>query len=274
MKKEKRLFAFILAAAMVFSACDDKGASSTPESVSTTTISETASTKEKSKPNSMTKVKTTPPEIDVPDETSSQTAEETDSSSTTIPDYNKGDFADDLFIGDSISTGLSLYGLLDSDNVFAKQGLNPDTIHDTTVETALGELTAAQYAKERQPKRIFIMLGSNGIAFMSDSGMLDGIDTLVKDFQRDTTAKIFLISITPVGKDAAVIEDGLTNDRVNAYNKELKAYAEENGLTYVDLNSRLLDSDGNFNAELAENDGLHFKLDSYKIMLGLLEEVG
>ena len=48
-----------------------------------------------------------------------------------VDSYDESFFVNDLFIGDSISTGLLNYGYLSSSQVFAQIGLNPESAHST-----------------------------------------------------------------------------------------------------------------------------------------------
>ena len=71
-----------------------------------------------------------------------------------VDSYDESFFVNDLFIGDSIGTGLLNYGYLDSTQVYAQIGLNPESAHSTEYEG----YTAVTRAEELQPKRIYIML--------------------------------------------------------------------------------------------------------------------
>ena len=75
-------------------------------------------------------------------------------------DYGYDYFDNDLFIGDSIFTGLYLYaGILDADNVAAEIGFTPYRAHYNDLGGEKG--TAVDYAGAKKPKHINIMLGSN-----------------------------------------------------------------------------------------------------------------
>ena len=76
--------------------------------------------------------------------------------------YDPAFFQNDLFIGDSISTGLYLYSFLDKNNVFAEVGLNPESASKKEIDG----VTCIEKAQTMNPKHIYIMLGSNGLAFL------------------------------------------------------------------------------------------------------------
>ncbi|MBP3854299.1 MAG: hypothetical protein IK990_01620 [Ruminiclostridium sp.] len=222
---------------------------------------------------------TEPEEMTVTEETEAEPdAEETEETGeTTEPevlvavetdDYSDEFFANDFFIGDSIYTGLVNYGYFDSSQVFAKIGLNPESVLTDIDDTGL---TAVGKAEAMQPKHIFIMLGSNGIAFMGNTHMAEKMHELVDKLREACPESyIYVVSIPPVTKehDAAGQE---TMVMVNGYNKLLKGMCEEAGVVYLDLCSKLQDSSGYFSADYAEADGMHFLGSAYKHMLAFFQ---
>lgn len=181
--------------------------------------------------------------------------------------YDPSFFANDYFIGDSIYTGLTGYGYFPDSQVFAKIGLNPQSAR--TAE--LKGMTAVSKAQGLQPARIYIMLGSNGLAYMGNANMTNNMKLLVEDLKAvcpDST--VCVVSIPPVTK--AHNDAGQeTMDMVNDYNSRLKTMASEAGVTYLDLCSQLMNEDGYFSKTYAEADGLHFLGAAYKRMLSFFQ---
>lgn len=239
-------------------------ASSKHAPVITNTAPQTTAGEETSQPQ-----ETATGESSAPDETSAP--EETTSLSES---YSASFFADDLFIGDSITTGLSLYGILPPKNVAAAVGYTPYKAYSTEIQLGDGTTgTAYDYAVKMQPKRIFIMLGSNGItaADSMEESYRELIDKLAAGCPDST---VYCISVTPVTSDStSAANAGIDNSMINGFNKYIKALADEKGLTYIDLYSQLSDSNGYFLHDYAENDGLHFKGATYKIMLNYIENL-
>lgn len=182
--------------------------------------------------------------------------------------YNKEFFENDMFIGDSISTGLYLYGFLDQDNVFAETGLNPESA--LTYEK--DGLTCAGKAQLLQPRNIYIMLGTNGLAFLDGQYMCNKLVELIAQLETACpTAEIYVISIPPV---TAVheAEGNETMSKVLDYNYALKSMCQQGGFTYIDLCSVLQDETGYMSANYAEADGLHFLSAAYIRMLNYVEQ--
>ena len=200
--------------------------------------------------------------------TASVTSGTTAAETTSAPNsYDPSFFANDYFIGDSIYTGLTAYGYFPDTQVFAKIGLNPQSAGTSEIK---GQ-TAVSKAQSLQPKRIFIMLGSNGLAYMGNEYMANSMKQLVGDLQAVCPeSAIYVVSIPPVTK---VHNDAgqETMSMVNDYNSRLKTMASGAGVGYLDLCSQLLNEDGYFSSAYAEADGLHFLGAAYKRMLSFFQ---
>lgn len=186
--------------------------------------------------------------------------------------YNKEFFANDLFIGDSIFTGLSGYGFLDAKNVAAKIGYTPSGAMNKAFD-AKG-VTAVDYAKQMQPKRIFLMLGSNTMSAGTNfDSIVSQYSELVKKLRAECPKSLIcVISIPPVTSDSSAAKTGnITNENIRMVNQKLKTMAASNSVDYLDLNKMFSDGSGCFRDDLAEQDGLHFMGSTYKIVLSVLE---
>lgn len=233
------------------------GQDKTPSAIVTTPITTVTTV-----PEVTTTEATTTTEAEVTEETTLEVIEAVESDS-----YDESFFKDDLFIGDSISTGLVNYGYLKGSNVFAQIGLNPET----AISKEYDGYTSVSKAEEMKPKRIYIMLGSNGLAYMGNTYMIQQMKLLVEALREATPdSYIYVISIPPVTKTHDS-EGQETMAMVNGYNKLLKDFADEEGVVYLDLCSQLQDSTGYFSDKYAEVDGLHFLGSAYKKMLSFIQ---
>ncbi|MCL2019426.1 MAG: GDSL-type esterase/lipase family protein [Oscillospiraceae bacterium] len=206
-------------------------------------------------PVSMTKAVTTPPPL-------------SDPSSAYVPGtYDESFFANDLFIGDSIMTGIYLYGFIPAENVYAKVGINPSSASDTEING----LTALSKATQMKPARIYVMLGSNGISFLSGSDMVTHMEGFMEELAKAApNSQIILLTIPPVTAEYEQSHPE-TIQNVNDYNYMLKTSALRNNYFIIDSAATLKDSEGYLAAEYAEADGLHFKSSAYKAMLSLIQ---
>lgn len=182
--------------------------------------------------------------------------------------YDADFYADDLFIGDSISTGLLNYGYLNANQVFAAIGLNPDSALTEEIDGK----TAAAKAEALKPKRIYIMLGSNGLAYMGNTYMIEKMRTLIEALRTASPdSYLYLLSIPPVTKEHEN-EGQETMAMITGYNKLLKDLADEIGVVYLDLCAELENSAGYFSDAYAEADGMHFLAAAYKKMLSFIQK--
>lgn len=230
----------------------------------------------KHKPTENTTPETSEPESTAPADTTSapDNSVPEQSAETLSTDFDKEFFANDLFIGDSIATGLSAYGILSPKNVAAAVGYTPYKAYSTEIALGDGSTgTAFDYAVAMQPKRIFIMLGSNGIT--SATAMEDSYRTLLEKLtDKCPNSEVYCLSVTPVTNDSSsAASAGITNSMITDFNKYIKALTKELELTYIDLYSLLSDENGYFLHEYAENDGLHFKGATYNVMLSYIESL-
>lgn len=207
----------------------------------------------------------------------SVSTDEPSSSTTFVPtetpseSFDRTFFEDDLFIGDSIFTGLYLYdGYLDMKNVAAAVGYTPYGAVNKEIDDK--GMTALEYAKQMQPKRIFIMLGSNAMSGGDHSGLEESYRELVSRLMGACPdAEICCISITPTARYNDY--PNIDNSEVREVNKVIKSLCSELGLKYCDLYSLISDSDGYFLDEYAEVDGMHFKGKTYGVLLAELQKI-
>lgn len=245
-----------------------KDGEKTPEEAEeTTTQTEEVTTTEATTTTtvSMTKATTTVP-TDEPDATSDQVS--TESTTTPPSSYDLNFFERDLFVGDSISTGYSLYGYLPVKNVYALVGMNPESALTVDID---GE-TLVSRINRMQPRNTYIMLGTNGLAYMGNDYMANAMLNLIAEIEiASPTTNIVFMTIPPVTK-AHEAEGNETMALVNDYNDKIKAIAKEGGYTLIDVCALLQDGEGYFSDAYAEQDGLHFLGTAYQRVLSYIQE--
>lgn len=204
----------------------------------------------------------------VPDENTSD-----EQSEIVVPEYYRYEyFSDDLFIGDSIFTGLSLYGIIDKSNVAASVGNSIYGAHYNTLSNYNG--TAVDYAEEMQPTHINIMLGSNMLGpGVSLTGLVNDYKSLINALETACpNSEICIISVPPITEDSSLAKSaGITKTTIDSANDYIKEMCEELEIRYFDLNAALSDENGYFKEEYAEVDGFHFKKNAYDVLLFGLE---
>ena len=239
----------------------DNGRGETTTTPPPVSESETVSQSSDPQPSESSTEETTTESEENPEET-------TPAPITPVNSYDRGFFDNDLFIGDSISTGLYLYGFLDKSNVFAEVGLNPES----AIYHQIDGVTSVQKTSAMQPRNIYIMLGTNGLAYFDGAYMANKLVELIAELETACpTANIYVITIPPVTA-AHEAEGQETMEMVNNYNAKLKEICSMGGYGCIDLCSLLQDVNGYLAAQYAEADGLHFLGDAYIAMLSYVEQ--
>ncbi len=171
---------------------------------------------------------------------------------------------DDLavLVGDSLSLWFPPELLL-SERTWLNQGISG--------ETSAGLLNRLELFDNTQPEVIFVMIGINDlIRGVKDETILANQQLIIDYLQRvHPRSKIVVQSILPHGGKNVTWEGrdrllAVSNKRIRKINEQLKAIAEDEGVTYLDLYPLFADSDGNLNTELS-TDGLHLSPKGYLI---------
>ncbi|MFU1794448.1 GDSL-type esterase/lipase family protein [Paenibacillus azoreducens] len=185
-------------------------------------------------------------------------AQSQEASTGAIENSYKLTFQNSVFLGDSITEGLSFHDVLNEENVLAGAG--------KTAEFALEDIDELT---KRNPKHVFIQLGSDDILWPTDDPKAYSIKNYSKLIgmikEKIPQAKITLLSVTPVTEDAIKQEPRYKN--IGDYNQAVKELANQEGVGFIDLSP--IFSKG---SDFYDSDGIHFKPDFYARMLELLKE--
>ena len=176
-------------------------------------------------------------------------------------------FDNTIFIGDSITEGLALYRYVDFDRVIAYRGINPDNVRTKKWITINGtDYTVAEALAMKDPahvKRVYIMMGTNGVAWITPEKLVEFMDEFIAQVQAvQPQATVFLLSIPPVDP-AHYQSHQITNEAVNEYNRQLSEYAAEKGFPFVNVHESLVDENGGLDPSVSAQDGTHFSGEGY-----------
>lgn len=171
----------------------------------------------------------------------------------------KTQFKSVVFLGDSITEGLSFHDVLDKANVLAGAG---KTAEFSLMTEDIDDLTG------RNPKQVFLQLGSDDILWPTENPKeysLKYYKTLItKIKEKLPNAKITILTVTPVTEAAEKKEPRYKN--ITDYNQGLKELAASEKTGFVDLSSVI-----QYNPDLYDSDGIHFKSGYYTILLDALK---
>ena len=174
-------------------------------------------------------------------------------------------FSDAVFVGDSITTGIDLYSSLTNTKVAASTGINLETVLTAkTVRNQNGDkVTIPEMVKELKPAKIYIMLGTNGIDWMSVDQMVNQYQKVFDELKKASPDAVFYIqSIPPVTKEKEKKSTGLNIKKIAEFNERLLKLAEKNKAYFVDVHAAVKGEDGYLPSEISP-DGVHFNASTY-----------
>ncbi len=121
---------------------------------------------------------------------------------------------------------------------------NPKSVHPKIKGK---KVTIEDGVKALGAQKVFIMLGMNDFAAYDNAKVIKSAESLVnKILKKSPGVQIYIQSVTPITADKQ--HGKFNNKNVDAFNQRLIAMCERNGWTYVDVNSRFKDENGNLNA--------------------------
>ena len=174
-------------------------------------------------------------------------------------------FSDAVFVGDSITTGIDLYSTISTAKVVASTGVNLETFLTTkSVRNSKGDkVTIPEAVKELGAKKIYLMLGTNGIDWMSVESMIKQYQTVIDRLKKDNPDAIFYIqSIPPITKDKEAKSEQMSVKKIKEFNAQLLKLAQKNKMYFVDVFSALVSEDGYLSKDIS-TDGVHFNSSVY-----------
>lgn len=165
-----------------------------------------------------------------------------------------------LFIGDSLTVGLSMYGNLKNATYFCINGMGASE----ALSKDMSGVTLDALLDARQYDAVYIMLGINDIGSKRKS-YLSSYSSLVSHVQeKQPNAGIVIQSILAVTSSYTAEHPKFNNDEIRERNVSLAALADGEHIFYLDLNAYFVDAAGNLQDSQAR-DGLHLKTASYKV---------
>lgn len=176
-------------------------------------------------------------------------------------------FSDALFLGDSRTDGLRLYGGIQGADYICYKGLTSFDYFSKQCIRWGGKTGTAQQAMESgQWGKIYIMLGLNELGYSAEDfaaafeALLD--DVLVLQPQ----ATLYIQSVVPINPQKAKEKSQpyyVTNEKVTQFNAELTRICQERALYFLNVSEGLTDETGILPYDSA-TDGVHFTKSWYR----------
>ena len=182
-------------------------------------------------------------------------------------------FARSVFIGDSVVVGYRNYLAAHKESPVSSVTFLAATSYSAAHALNENDSLHPMYCGKKQPvwtsisqmdvDRVFIMLGTNDLvvkdAFRASADVIALVDKIMAV---NPGIEVHIVSMTPVY--AGVSKGALNNPTINAYNILLfQAASQRAGVYYLDLNSQLLDANGNLEAKYCSDNYVHHNSTSY-----------
>ena len=183
-------------------------------------------------------------------------------------------FSDAVFVGDSMMEYVELLGEIPTAEYVWKIGMGPGSVgmKQFRVRGEEENLSAYEMIARCNPRKIFIMLGANGLDYYPSDHviadyeiMADQLITLCPD------AMIYVISAPPGSREMMAQLD-ITPGRYKDFAVKLQALAERRGFYFLDLYSLLVDENGALPQEYDSGDGFHMSTKAYQLMIDMVRK--
>lgn len=169
-------------------------------------------------------------------------------------------FDDALFIGDSRTEGLALYGSLSNADYFSSVGMSIFMVTNKAAGNPnLGEsCTLSQKLAQRQYGKVYIMLGLNELGTGTAESWAEAYaDVIAMIRQAQPDAIIYLQSILVVSASQDNPNGAINNAAVGIRNQALEALENPaDNIYYLNVNEAVTDANGCLDAALT-SDGIH-----------------
>ncbi len=183
-------------------------------------------------------------------------------------------FLDTIFAGDSLTEGFGYYDFLQDYKTIFARGISPHSAMTHAFYYAPnGEvMTMYDAILYFKPRKLYIMLGTNGINVSTAEELMNGYSTFIYSLKANAPdMHIVLQSLPPV-----TLETSLSNpvyyslENIDKYNQMIKELALSSGCYFLDTNSIYRDSTGFLPEHIAAYDGIHFNPEGYQMWYDFL----
>ncbi len=166
-----------------------------------------------------------------------------------------------LFIGDSRTVALQMYGGLVNSNFFVNTGMNIWKVMESQIANVNGQnMTVDAALQVAKYDKIYIMLGINEVGTGTPDTFLQQYCVVINRIkQLQPQAVIYIQSIMHVTQSKDDANTSVSNVNINARNEKLKTLADNVSVFWLDENEVFdLAGTGKLNPEYT-SDGVHLK---------------
>ncbi len=182
-------------------------------------------------------------------------------------------FDDAVFLGDSLTRGMLLQPYTENSTVLGVDGIHLEQVlNQKAYELPNGRSAKAVDAvTARNPKKIYIMLGSNGVNYLDLDEMINDYERLINLLKEKNPEAIFYIQSIPPATESYVKAGKSSAKKIRKYNEKLLELAEETECYYLDTYSQFVTESGYLPRSLSSDNTVHLNDDGYEIMFDYLK---
>ena len=183
-------------------------------------------------------------------------------------------FDDALFIGDSRTEGMAIYGRLGTADYFASSGMTVfNVLTKETQDINFSTTDLPSLLASKQYGKIYIMLGINELGYAMES-IMQKYENILKDIvSAQPNAKIILCANIYVTKEKSAAVSWLSWENINRLNNNIAALADNKTIFYLDANELFCDDSG-YMDPAKTGDGVHPYATGYQEWAGWLQGHG
>lgn len=177
-----------------------------------------------------------------------------------------------LFVGDSICSGFSSYGLTPWKNSYAAGSVGTRNFFESEIKY-FGEVKSYKdVLAEKQPQRIFLWMGMNDVNVITSVEYAKNYKEIIDYSLENSDAEVCVLAMTPVNSDFT------PNKRIESFNEAVKNmistdYTER--VRFIDFAYVVTDSNGELCANYDAGDGVHLAPDVYYLaMIEICDQLG
>lgn len=187
-----------------------------------------------------------------------------------------------VFLGDSLTYGLVVYGMLDGGRnttqvwVPKNRTLLLNDVADAKIEypETGAEISVRQAVHAKQPKILVISLGINGISYLDEDGFISQFTTLVSEVKKESPETVIILqSIFPVAASYK-LQGSINNNKICRGNYWMAKAANQSGVYFLNTAEAVVGADGYLSEEMQSGDGLHIGTAAYKIVIDYIKTHG
>ena len=176
-------------------------------------------------------------------------------------------FQDAVFVGDSRTDGLRLYGGVKEADFICYKGLTTfEFDNKACIERDGKKVTALDALKSKEYKKVYVMLGLNELGYTTEA-FAEGYAALIDQVrQAQPNAVLYFQSVVPVNSQKCAEKNQpsyISNEKVAQFNAEITRLAEEKQVIFLDVADGLTDENGVLPYD-STSDGVHFSRSWYQ----------